>query len=315
MASFFKGVAKGAQQLAKQAGETVANAVELATLDNIVDDLVESCDADLMTLAKSFEKDGVTAEAAEALESDLWIRYFQSYDKRAQKAVGRNLPTLPVDWSEGKDNLQVRKRILGRNLDKRKGFICSTVQAWRSGKVAMHAAALADARIKLVLFQDCKRREFPIEKTRMEADIAEFRQMLLVYAGSIFSPGMEELRAFCSALGQQNAEGPQEVSWLSFVEGEVPPALDGLIIENNAAIEATKADVLQKSLARLREVMLEQMAICVDAYLASSVTEAALHDSTQFLTSNDRLLLINAIMNKSKKYESAIGNINPTDVA
>lgn len=97
----------------------IKNPVELKNLDKIVDDLLGRYDDKV----KAFIAEGnapLAAEAASALEQGWVDELNAKYDEKAHKATGRK---VSGNWKDGKDNMDVRKRILNRDFDKRRGKV------------------------------------------------------------------------------------------------------------------------------------------------------------------------------------------------
>ena len=64
-------------------------------------------------------RENIFSEEEEATIEEAWsVKFNESYDRRASKALGKS---IPADWKENKDLICVRKRMLNRGLEKHKG--------------------------------------------------------------------------------------------------------------------------------------------------------------------------------------------------
>jgi hypothetical protein len=105
----------------------VVNNSEITTLDKIVLDLLKESDEELENIKQSLIATGDIPSDKELTghEDKIIDHALSRYDKKASKAMGRNVPsTWNIRGDEaGKDNLEIRKRKLFRALQERRGLI------------------------------------------------------------------------------------------------------------------------------------------------------------------------------------------------
>jgi hypothetical protein len=112
MAKFFKDMKKGITK----ACQTVASPLEISWLDEIVDDLLH--DYGKFLDAQTNDGSPPTADEATEIENNQFRELNERYDSRSRSKVGRH----PRDEQ---DPIAVRKRILNRGLEARRGKLYS----------------------------------------------------------------------------------------------------------------------------------------------------------------------------------------------
>ena len=112
-------------------GKVVANPIEIALLDSIVDSILKECDKEFEHVIAITKYSKISREEAEIIENKIIEHLNEEYDRRSQEKLQRTLPSLKDHYDEGgTDNLEIRKRILNRALKEKKGklseMICAT---------------------------------------------------------------------------------------------------------------------------------------------------------------------------------------------
>jgi len=139
--------------------KALGNAIELSTLDDVVKSLLDECDSSINAVVASNISPGLSPRVlsvkdAELVEDEIFSRIHDAYNKRAQEKTGRTLTSLSDgSWlDDGKDNLEVRKRILNRGLVSRRGKIIEALRQDDSFVRAQCETALIQANEKISAF-------------------------------------------------------------------------------------------------------------------------------------------------------------------
>ena len=113
-----------------QAGKAVVNPLEIALLNSIVDSILEQCDKEFDNLLSMTKYTQISSKDAEIIINRIIDHLNDDYDKRSQETLKRTLPSLKDNYNEGgKDNLEIRKRILNRALQEKKAKLLQMICA------------------------------------------------------------------------------------------------------------------------------------------------------------------------------------------
>ncbi len=116
--SFFNKIAK-----------TVGDAAEIGKLDAIVERRVQQYDRETDQLTQEIRRI-LSEEEIKKMEQDIIDRCLLAYDKEAVPYMGR---AVNADWLEGGgNNLEVRKRMLNRELQNRRGKLAGAMAGLRA---------------------------------------------------------------------------------------------------------------------------------------------------------------------------------------
>lgn len=160
------------------------NLSETEMLDNIVYEILTESESHLMEEAVKIV-DKLTEEQARVVEDEVFAKLYRKYDELAVKAINRTLPNLSTAWNEGYDCLEVRKRLLGRGLNTKRGkvykknveLMCLKDQRKVDAELFWNAHA-----VQLYTFAESFRSRFPMARADLKAEIQKNRD---TYAKSI----------------------------------------------------------------------------------------------------------------------------------
>jgi hypothetical protein len=128
----------------------VTNTIEISTLDDIVGNLLRICDKRLEEISNDPQIGEITTEEAKAYEDRIFLQVLGDYDSKAIRAIGGG-KSIATTWNEGGGgNLEVRKRILNRGLEAKRGVLLSSLlQRIRADPIINAQKAIQVARTNL----------------------------------------------------------------------------------------------------------------------------------------------------------------------
>mmetsp|Transcript_24527 Transcript_24527/g.40890 ORF Transcript_24527/g.40890 Transcript_24527/m.40890 type:complete len:259 (-) Transcript_24527:122-898(-) len=240
----------------KKVGHAMANPTELKDLDKIVHFLIKQFEDQI----DGFENDGTPPTADQAKEwEDERIEAFQNdYDRRAKDLCNRD----PVDKH---DNIAVRKRILGRKMEARRGKLFArfsddvqalTVKAALTLKRCVEGLAELESSIteQLPLKNSYIASEFTALKDRLEEDII--------------------------------ASFPEGVTGLDNYDDELPEGVPSYV-DFKASVDASQEQLLEANVAAVAEALAaykQGVVAAVEASLNEDVVDFLEDDGAELKT-------------------------------
>eukprot|EP01040_Poterioochromonas_malhamensis_P010675 gene10675-11628_t len=175
--SFFNKIAK-----------TVGDAAEIGKLDAIVDRRVQQYDREINKLTEEIRR-LPSEEEIKKMEQDVIDLCFLAYDKEAGAYMGR---AVNADWKEGGgNNLEVRKRMLHRELENRRGKLAGAMAGLRASTQLQLDSLVSNIRLAE---QEIKA-TLPTDTPTIEAGLSALRQKLSGLVGPNFPGGLVQFDA------------------------------------------------------------------------------------------------------------------------
>lgn len=258
----------------KNIGSAISSASEKSDLDAINSKLLSECDSEMKTFIR--DKESITLVEAETFERDLFERLNSEYDKKASKAVGR---PVPATWNAGgQDNLEIRKRILNRSLDAKKGHIFSSINKGLDDMKAHFGVVLRNAEQLMTAFSVSTHELMPLKAIDLhdmiEKNVAEIKESM----NAAFPGGYPKLVEYASLT-------PADIETFAVFNQRQPTMAKELVNANAQAI--SEACVNYRKEFRLK--MLEKMQMQIHAIAFEAVVESE-QFSCSFLNEESTLL-------------------------
>eukprot|EP01031_Cornospumella_fuschlensis_P027340 gene27340-33025_t len=218
--------------------------VQLVQLDTIVTNTVKDFDK---KISKQTFETGMSKEDVSALEATMIENAFESYDRRAAREVGGK---VPADWSgDNKDPMAVRKRMLRRELEKRKGILLQLFEGTNSGKLAEIEAFLRG--LEEINGNFYRSLEFPMPQSALKTAIVDHEIALLGQINERFLGGLD-------ALDSQSIPLKGEAAGSIFMQRVRTMAAEALNENQNTTTQARNA-YAKRTLARVQDHLQKQL--------------------------------------------------------
>ena len=172
----------------KVTGKTALTETEI--LDNIVYEILMETDSHLLAKANSLPEILLSEQECKEVEEEVYAILYKKYDELSEKSIRRTLPNLATNWIEGYDCLEVRKRLLGRGLNTKRGKIyirhCEIMAARAQRKVEAEKFWRAHAH-QLYTFTESFRPRLPMPRSHLAEIIdrnrAAYENSIVNYPG------------------------------------------------------------------------------------------------------------------------------------
>lgn len=191
--SFFKAIASGIEKTA-----------EIGKLDKIVERRVAQYEREVTDLIQNLRKIYTPEQIAE-LEQQVIDRCLRDYDGEAVPYMGR---AVNPDWKEGGgDNLEVRKRMLNRDLEKRRGKLAAAVNTLK-GQIQIQLDSLT------VFIQQSEHQiksTLPSDQTTIDNQFAALRQNVAGLVSSNYPGGLAQFDALANGEIEQQLKNTRDL--------------------------------------------------------------------------------------------------------
>lgn len=172
----------------EHAAKTVEKAVDIGKLDAIVDRRVQQYDREINQKVQELRR-LLSQEEIDNIELEIIDRCLLAYDSEAVPYVGR---AVNADWMEGGGNtVEVRKRMLNRELQKRRGKLAASMGDLRaSTQFQLDTIVVAIRQVE----QEIKA-TLPTDLPTIERQFVALRQKLGGVVGPNFPGGLAQFDA------------------------------------------------------------------------------------------------------------------------
>jgi hypothetical protein len=227
MSNFFKTITKG-----------VGDAVERVQLDAAISEIVDGYDRKVNAYMSAGTD--LSSEDAERLEKEWMYAANAMYDERALKITGRR---VPANWHEGKDLIVVRKRMLNRQLDQRKGRLFEGVKNSHATMVWRLSDLKFSCERSIESFEMHMRDHMPILPATLHKDYDEMISVLQTKINEEYPGGLSRFQA--------DSVTNNGVSAWHEINVQAHKVLEDLLAINAISIEQTKNEMLRKVVSKL----------------------------------------------------------------